>query len=63
MTLKYLLDENVDWVYLTQLQLKMPNLVVLAIGQPDVPPKRTPDPEILCWCEENKATNLSRDSP
>ena len=31
----------------------MPALVVKAVGELGDPPKRTPDPEILCWCEEN----------
>ncbi|NEP45954.1 MAG: hypothetical protein F6K35_44830 [Okeania sp. SIO2H7] len=31
----------------------MPALVVKAVGEPGYSPKRTPDPEILCWCEEN----------
>lgn len=53
MPLKYLLDENVDFAYLNQLQKKKPDLVVKAVGEPGYPPKRTPDPEILCWCEEN----------
>jgi len=53
MPLKYLLDENVDFAYLNQLQKKKPDLVVKAVGEPGYPPKRTPDPDILCWCEEN----------
>ncbi len=53
MALKYLLDENVDHIYQTQLLLHNPDLVVLVVGGADAPPKRTLDPEILCWCEEN----------
>ena len=53
MSLKYLLDENVDHIYRTQILQRKPDLVVLVVGSPDVPPKRTPDPDILCWCEEN----------
>ena len=52
MTLKYLLDENVDLIYQTQLQRRNPHLVVWAVGDPGAPPKSTLDPEILCWCEE-----------
>ena len=52
MTLKYLLDENVDLIYQTQLQRRNPDLVVWAVGDPGAPPKSTLDPEILCWCEE-----------
>jgi hypothetical protein len=52
MTLKYLLDENVDLIYQTQLQRRNPNLVVWAVGDPGAPRESTLDPEILCWCEE-----------
>jgi hypothetical protein len=48
MALKYLLDENVDHIYQTQLLLHNPDLVVLVVGGADAPPKRTLDPEILC---------------
>ncbi|WP_287358697.1 hypothetical protein [Moorena sp. SIO3B2] len=51
MTIKYLLDENVDHIYQTQLRLYKPDLVVLVVGGSDAPPKRTLDPDILCWCE------------
>lgn len=29
-----------------------PELTVWIIGDPNAPPKGTPDLEILCWCEE-----------
>jgi Domain of unknown function (DUF5615) len=51
--LKYLLDENVDRAYLLQLRRQEPELTVLIIGDPGNPPKGTPDPEILRWCEAN----------
>ncbi len=53
MTLKYLLDENVDPLYALQLRRLNPDLVIRVIGEPATPPKGTLDPEILCWCEEN----------
>ncbi len=52
MALKYLMDENVDFVYKIQLRRREPDVVVRAVGEPGAPPKRTSDPEILCWCEE-----------
>lgn len=52
MTVKYLLDENVDLIYQTQLQRRNPDLVVWAVGYPGAPRKSTLDPEILCWCED-----------
>jgi hypothetical protein len=51
--LKYLLDENVDRAYQIQLLHQEPELVVLMVGDPGNPPKSTPDPDILCWCEVN----------
>ncbi len=53
MSLKYLLDENVAPIYQTQLLRHNPNLIVLAVGEPDTPAKGTLDPEILCWREEH----------
>ncbi len=52
MSLKYLIDENVNPLYPTQLQLKRPELVILVIGEPLTPKKGTKDPEVLGWCEE-----------
>jgi hypothetical protein len=51
MTLNYLLDENVDPSYKTQLLHQEPSLVVWIVGDPGTPPKSTLDPEILLWCE------------
>ncbi|HAC65109.1 MAG TPA: hypothetical protein DCF68_16660 [Cyanothece sp. UBA12306] len=52
MYLKYLIDENVDPAYPTQIRSKQPELSILVIGEPLTPTKGTKDPEILCWCEE-----------
>lgn len=48
MSLKYLIDENIDPLYPTQLRLKQTELNVLVIGEPLTPSKGTKDPEILC---------------
>lgn len=53
MTLKYLLDENMNPLYKQQLLQRDPSLIVLAVGDYGTPPKGTLDPEILCWCEDN----------
>lgn len=53
MTLQYLMDENVNPVYISQLRRRYANLVVWAIGEPNTPPQGTLDPEILIWCEAN----------
>ena len=52
MSLKYLLDENVDPSYKTQLHRRNPDIVMWVVGEPGVPPRGTLDPEILLWCEE-----------
>ncbi|MFB2893730.1 DUF5615 family PIN-like protein [Aerosakkonemataceae cyanobacterium BLCC-F50] len=52
MSLKYLLDENVDPTYKTQLHRRNPDIVMWVVGEPGTPPRGTLDPEILCWCEE-----------
>jgi len=53
MTLKYLLDENVDKVYKRQFIQRNPTLIMWVVGDPGAPPRGTLDPEILCWCEEH----------
>ena len=52
MSLKYLMDENLDPIYQTQLRRKEPDLIVWAIGDPNTPSKGTLEPEILLWCEK-----------
>ncbi len=52
MSLQYLLDENLEPSYKTQLQRRNRNIIMWVVGEPGVPPKGTLDPEILCWCEE-----------
>jgi len=49
--LKYLMDENVNPVYINQLRRRKPDLIIRAIGEPDTPLKGTLDPEIIIWCE------------
>lgn len=53
MTLKYLLDENVNPLYKTQLTRQNADIVIWAVGEPHAPPKGTLDPEILIWCEDH----------
>ncbi|NJL03002.1 MAG: DUF5615 family PIN-like protein [Spirulinaceae cyanobacterium SM2_1_0] len=52
MSLKYLLDENVERSYKTQIARQRPDLVVWFVGDPYAPAKGTLDPDILIWCEE-----------
>jgi hypothetical protein len=51
MTLKYLIDENVNSVYPKQLRRREPEIIVRVVGEPDAPNFGTLDPEILIWCE------------
>jgi hypothetical protein len=54
MTLKYLIDENVNPLYPNQIRLREPDIVIKVVGETETPPKGTLDPEILCWCEEHQ---------
>lgn len=66
MTLKYILDENVDKVYIRQFRQRNSNLMMWVVGDPGAPPRGTLDPEILCWCEEYNfilVTNNRRSMP
>ena len=49
----YLLDEHIPPAYRTQLLHHEPSLTVWMIGDEGAPPRGTPDPEILNWCEKN----------
>ena len=53
MSLKYLLDENVEPSYKTQLARRNFEIIMWVVGEPGVPPRGTLDPEILLWCEEH----------
>lgn len=62
----YLLDENVDPIYRTELLRRKPDLIVWKVGDPGAPPLGTLDPAILKWCEEHGfllATNNRRSMP
>jgi len=66
MTLKYLLDENVNPSYKIQLARNNPELVVWVVGEPNTPARGTLDPDILLWCEEYDfilVTNNRRSMP
>lgn len=51
---RFLIDENITPEYRTQLLRHEPSPKVLAVGDEGAPPKSTPDPEILVWCEQNQ---------
>ena len=61
---RFLIDENISPKYRTQLLNHEPSLTVLAVGDKGAPPKSTPDPEILVWCEQHQFSLITnnRDS-
>ena len=52
---KYLMDENVDIAYATQMRRQRPDLVIRAIGEPGIPPKQTPDHEFILVTNNRKS--------
>lgn len=64
--IRYLLDENVDTIYRTELLKREPKMSIWKIGDPGTPPRKATDPDILCWCEENSfilVTNNRKSMP
>ncbi len=51
-TFRFLLDENVPHALRNAILQKNPELVIWRVGDPGAPPKGTPDPDILLWCEK-----------
>ena len=49
--LRYLLDENVDPLYASELIRRKPAPVVWRIGAPGAPLKGSSDPDLLIWSE------------
>lgn len=54
MSIKYLLDENVNPLFRSALLRREPSMVVWRVGSPGAPPDGTLDPKILYWCEEHE---------
>ncbi|OGG43767.1 MAG: hypothetical protein A3F84_13385 [Candidatus Handelsmanbacteria bacterium RIFCSPLOWO2_12_FULL_64_10] len=50
----YLLDEHISHLFRVQLLRRQPDLVVWRVGDEGAPPFKTPDPDILRWCEEHE---------
>jgi hypothetical protein len=64
--IRFLLDENVNPLFRTELLRREPELVVWRVGDPGAPLGSTLDPAILRWCEENEfilVTNNRRSMP
>ena len=52
--IKYLLDENLDPSLRQALKRAQSEMVVWRVGDVSAPPLKSPDPDILLWCEENR---------
>jgi len=48
---KFLLDEHVNPRLKMAVHQQVPEIVMWCIGDPGAPPRGTPDPDILLWCE------------
>jgi len=48
---KFILDEHVNPRLKATVHQQDPEIVVWCIGDPGAPPRGTPDPDILLWCE------------
>ncbi len=53
-TIRFLLDENVHPVYRIELLKRDQTLVAWRVGMVGVPPRGTPDADILDWCEKHE---------
>ncbi len=53
MRTRFLLDENMDRAIQRQLHRLNPEIDVKLVGDEGVPPRGTPDPDILMWIEHN----------
>ena len=49
----FLIDENLSPDVAVRLRQREPRMLAAAIGQPGMPAKGTPDPQVLIWIEEN----------
>ena len=60
MKLKVLLDENMEPEYQAALRRLYPEIDVLAVGDPNAPPKRTLDPEILRYVDQSQRVLVTK---
>lgn len=60
MTLRFLLDENITPQIRDLALLRYPALDIVCVGDPDCPPKGTPDEIILRFVSENQRVLITR---
>ena len=66
MSIRYLLDENVDPLFRRELLSRESTMVVWRVGDPAAPTYGMLDPDILVWCQENSfvlVTNNRKSMP
>jgi hypothetical protein len=54
MKVRFLLDENLDPRIITALLRRDPAIDIQRVGDPDAPPRATPDPDILRYAEQTQ---------
>ena len=57
---RFLLDENMERAIQRQLQRLNAGIDVRLVGDAEVPPRGTPDPDILMWIEHNNYILVTR---
>lgn len=58
---RLLLDEHMNRAVQRDLRRRSPELTVWRVGDIGAPPKGTPDPDLLNWCESTGALLASKD--
>ena len=57
----FLLDENAPLAIRTGLRRRRPTLRIWRVGDADAPPRRSPDPILLRWCEDHDVMLITDD--
>ena len=52
--MSFLVDEHVPTALINAVIGDEPSIVIMRVGQPGMPPKRTPDPQLLEFAEANR---------
>ncbi len=60
MSPRFLLDENMDRAIQRQLRRLNASIDVVLVGDAEVPPRGTSDPDILMWIEDNDYILVTR---
>ena len=52
--MSFLIDEHVPVALINAVVREEPSIVIMQVGQPGMPPKKTPDPQLLEFAERNR---------